>query len=169
MPRGYESELLLVNPRRSTVQGVRAYPSVQALPAAPDLAFIAIPAPFVRESLQGLADRRAGTVVVLSNGFGEVSEEGKQEERRLKEIADAHDILLIGPNCSGIVSHAHAAKFSGLPPVTRKGGVDFLSGSGATVDFLYENATAQGLQFNSLLNEGYGADLYAVDARMILD
>jgi acyl-CoA synthetase (NDP forming) len=167
--RGYKGELMLVNPKRDTVQGVRAYPSVPALPDTPDLAFIAIPAPLVRQSLEELAELGARAVVVLSNGFGEVSEEGKEEERRLVAIANQHGILLIGPNCSGIVSHAHAGKFSGLPPVSHKGGVDFLSGSGATVDFLYENATAKGLQFNSLLNVGNSAQTGVTDLLRLYD
>ncbi len=167
--RGYSGELLLVNPKSATVQGVKAYASVKELPLAPELAFIAIPARLVRQSLQDLAEKGAQAVVVLSNGFGEVSEEGRQEERRLVEIADEHGILLIGPNCSGIVSHAHAGKFSGLPPVSRKGGVDFLSGSGATVDFVYESATARGLPFNSLLNVGNSAQTGVTDLLRLYD
>jgi acyl-CoA synthetase (NDP forming) len=167
--RGYSGELLLVNPKSATVQGVRAYASVKDLPLAPELAFIAIPARLVRQSLQDLAEKGVQAVVVLSNGFGEVSEEGRQEERLLVEIADAHGILLIGPNCSGIVSHAHAGKFSGLPPVSRKGGVDFLSGSGATVDFVYENGTARGLPFNSLLNVGNSAQTGVTDLLRLYD
>lgn len=167
--RGYRGELLLVNPKSDAVQGVRTYKSVEDLPVAPELAFIAIPARLVRQSLQDLAKKGTKAVVVLSNGFGEASEEGRQEEHCLVEIADAHGILLIGPNCSGIVSHAHAGKFSGLPPVSRKGGVDFLSGSGATVDFVYENATARGLPFNSLLNVGNSAQTGVTDLLKLYD
>ncbi len=167
--RGYSGELLLVNPKSDAVQGIRTYKSVEDLPVAPELAFIAIPARLVRQSLQDLAKKGTKAVVVLSNGFGEASEEGRQDERRLVEIADAHGILLIGPNCSGIVSHAHAGKFSGLPPVSRKGGVDFLSGSGATVDFVYENATARGLPFNSLLNVGNSAQTGVTDLLKLYD
>ncbi len=167
--RGYSGELLLVNPKSDVVQGARTYKSVDDLPVAPELAFVAIPARLVRQSLLDLAKKGTKAVVVLSNGFGEASEEGRQQERRLVEIADAHGILLIGPNCSGIVSHAHAGKFSGLPPVSRKGGVDFLSGSGATVDFVYENATARGLPFNSLLNVGNSAQTGVTDLLKLYD
>ena len=167
--RGYAGELLLVNPKSGEVQGVRAYPSVEALPAAPELAFIAIPAKLVKQALMDLAQKGAKAVVVLSAGFGEVGADGRAEERRLVEIANAHGMLLIGPNCSGIVSHAHASKFSGVPPVSRKGGIDFLSGSGATVDFLYELATRRGLQFNSLLNVGNSAQTGVTDLLRLYD
>jgi len=167
--RGFAGDLYLVNPKSDTVQGVRAYPSVDALPAAPDLAFIAIPAKLVRRALEELAQKGARAVVVLSAGFGEVSAAGREEERRLVDIANAHGMLLIGPNCSGIVSHAHASKFSGVPPVSYKGGIDFLSGSGATVDFLYELATRRGLQFNSLLNVGNSAQTGVTDLLRLYD
>jgi acetyltransferase len=167
--RGYAGRLLLVNPRASEVQGVRAYPSVVDLPFAPELAFIAIPARFVQPAVEELAQKGAKAVVVLSAGFGEVSGTGREEERKLVDIANAHDMLLIGPNCSGIVSHAHASKFSGVPPVSRKGAIDFLSGSGATVDFLYELATRRGLQFNSLLNVGNSAQTGVTDLLRLYD
>jgi len=167
--RGYAGRLLLVNPKSTEVQGVRAYPSVAALPEAPELAFIAIPARLVRTAVQELADTGAQAVVVLSAGFGEVSAPGRQEERALVDIANAHGMLLIGPNCSGIVSHAHASKFSGVPPASRKGAIDFLSGSGATVDFLYELATRRGLQFNSLLNVGNSAQTGVTDLLRLYD
>ncbi len=167
--RGFAGQLLLVNPKSAEVQGVRTYPSVADLPVAPELAFIAIPARSARQAVEELAGKGASAVVVLSAGFGEVSEEGRAEERRLVDIANAHGMMLIGPNCSGIVSHAHAGKFSGVPPVSRKGGIDFLSGSGATVDFLYELATRRGLPFNSLLNVGNSAQTGVTDLLRLYD
>ncbi|MBN1856736.1 MAG: acetate--CoA ligase family protein [Dehalococcoidia bacterium] len=167
--RGYEGQLLLVNPKSDSVQGVKTYSSINDLPVGPELSFIAIPARLVKKSLEALAEKGAKAVVVLSNGFGEVSEEGREEERRLVEIANEHGMLLIGPNCSGIVSHTHASKFSGLPPRSRRGGVDFLSGSGATVDFVYENATARGLPFDSLLNVGNSAQTGVTDLLRLYD
>ncbi len=98
--RGYSGQLLLVNSSTSEVQGVRAYQSSHDLPVAPELAFIAIPARLVRQALLELAGKGTVAVVVLSAGFGEVSAEGKEEERRLLEIADAHGVLLVGPNRS---------------------------------------------------------------------
>ncbi len=169
LTRGYTGRLLLVNPKASEVQGVRAYATIDALPTVPELAFIAIPSKQVRSALVELARKGVQAVVVLSAGFGEMSAEGKLEEQRLADIADVHGVLLIGPNCSGIVSHAHASKFSGLPPESHKGGIDFLSGSGATVDFLYELATQRGLRFNSLLNVGNSAQTGVTDLLRLYD
>ncbi|MBN1151981.1 MAG: acetate--CoA ligase family protein [Dehalococcoidia bacterium] len=169
MLRGYAGQLMLVNPRSRQVHGIETYPSVAELPLAPDLAFIAIPARLVPGSLEELGKKGARAVVVLSAGFGETSQEGKKEEARLVNIADQYGVLLIGPNCSGIVSHAHASKFSGVPPVSRQGGIDFLSGSGATVDFLYELSTRRGLQFNSLLNVGNSAQTGVTDLLRLYD
>jgi len=169
LSRGYDGQLLLVNPKSSTVQGVPTYPSVTSLPTAPELALIAIPARSVRQAVEELAAKGARAVVVLSAGFGEVSAEGRAEEDRLVEIANAHGIMLIGPNCSGIASHVHAAKFDGVPPQCCRGGIDFLSGSGANVVFLCELASRRGLPFNSLLNVGNSAQTGVTDLLRLYD
>ena len=39
---GYAGTLYPINPQRAEVQGERAWPSVAALPAAPDLAIVAV-------------------------------------------------------------------------------------------------------------------------------
>lgn len=133
--KGYGGHLLPINPTREQVQGIPAFPSITALPRTPDVAFIAIPAKFVRQSLTELAQKGTKVVVVLSSGFGEVSAEGKQEEAELARIADEYGALLLGPNCSGAMSYAYAGKFTGFLPDMVPGGVDFISGSGASIDF----------------------------------
>ena len=39
---GYRGEIYPINPARSTVQGLRAYPTIRATPRAPELAIVAI-------------------------------------------------------------------------------------------------------------------------------
>ncbi len=54
---GYAGRILPVNPNRQTVQGLTAYPSVDALPEVPDVAIVAVPAPQVLETVTALAQR----------------------------------------------------------------------------------------------------------------
>ncbi|MEI8132215.1 MAG: acetate--CoA ligase family protein [Leptolinea sp.] len=169
LTKGFAGDLYLVNPKGGTIQGVKAYPSIPEMPSAPELALIAVPAKFVRTALEELAVKGGRIVVVLSAGFGELGAEGKQEEKALAEIATKHGILLLGPNCSGVMTYAHASKFTGSALELVRGGIDFLSGSGATVDFLAEHAMRRGLKFNSFLTVGNSAQSGVPDLMEIYD
>lgn len=169
LKRGYKGRIMPVNPKSDMVQGIPASQSVADLPEVPDLAYIAIPARFVRPSLEDLAAKGVKAVVVLSAGFGELNEEGKAEERRLKEIADKNGMLLLGPNCLGVMSTEVAGKFAGILPLMAPEGIDFLSGSGATVDYLAEQATKRGLPFNSFLTVGNSAQTGVTDLMGLFD
>lgn len=163
LSRGYAGRLLVVHPKAETIQGVPACRTIEALPAVPELAFIAVPAAHVRPALEALAALGTKAVVVLSSGFGELSPEGRSEERRLAAIADAHGMLLVGPNCSGAMSPAHGGKFAGIVPDMVPGGIDFVSGSGATVDYLVEQAIPRGLPFRTFLTIGNAAQTTVAD------
>lgn len=167
--KGYAGHLLPINPRQERVQGILAYPSISALPQIPDVAFIAIPAKFVRRSLAELAQKGTKVVVVLSSGFGEMSAEGKQEEVELARIADEYGTLLLGPNCLGTMSYAHAGKFTGFLPDMVQGGIDFISGSGASIDFLAEQAVRRGVPFNSFVTVGNSAQSDVTDILGLYD
>jgi acyl-CoA synthetase (NDP forming) len=169
LTKGFAGNLYLVNPKGGMIQGVKAYPSIPDLPEAPDLALIGVPAKFVRASLEELAAKGSKIVVVLSAGFGELGPEGKAEEKALAEIATKHNMLLLGPNCSGVMTYAHASKFTGVALELVKGGIDFISGSGATVDFLAEHAMRRGLKFNSFLTVGNSAQSGVPDVMEIYD
>ena len=68
--RGFQGEIWPVNPKRATVQGLAAYASVEALPAAPDVAIIAVPAEHAIATLDSLGHKGCRAVIVFSAGFG---------------------------------------------------------------------------------------------------
>ncbi len=98
---GYAGNLWAVNPKHDDVLGLATFKTVGDLPGAPELAIIAIPARGVRGCCRGTRGNGTRAVIILSAGFGEVSEDGKREELALVEIADRHGMTLIGPNCMG--------------------------------------------------------------------
>ncbi len=68
---GYAGEIWPVHPRAAEVEGRRAYPSVAALPAAPDAAFLGINRHDSIEVMGALAARGAGGAVAYASGFAE--------------------------------------------------------------------------------------------------
>lgn len=169
LAKDYAGELFLVNPRADSIQGKPAWASLADLPCTPDLTFIAIPARFVADTLLELARINARRVIVLSSGFGEVDQQGLREEERLRSIADEHGMLLLGPNCLGVMSPVHAGKFAGLLPDMQTGGIDFISGSGATVDILAEQAVRRGLIFHTFVTVGNSAQMGVTEILALYD
>ncbi len=151
---GYNGNLWPVNPKSAEVQGITAFKDIESLPGAPDLAFVAIPSKFAVATIQTLADKGTGSVIVLTAGFGEKDEAGKQMEREMLEIGKAAGMDIIGPNCSGFLTHTYKGKFAGIVPQLPGGAVDIISGSGATVDYVMEVADRRGLSFGIVVNLG---------------
>src|SRR5215216_6161107 len=88
-----------VNPTRSSVLGIRAYPNVAALPEMVDLAVIVTPAHTVPGVMQEIADAGIKGVIIISAGFKEAGAPGVELESQILEIAHAYNIRIIGPNC----------------------------------------------------------------------
>ena len=91
-----------VNPAREAMQGIACVPAIDALPAPPDVAFIAIPARASVDAVAALARAGAGGAVCYASGFSEVGGDGEARQRRLVETAGAMPV--IGPNCYGFLN-----------------------------------------------------------------
>ncbi len=166
---GYEGTLWAVNPKSLSILGLPTFKSIDELPGTPELAIIAIPAPFVANALEDLEAKGVKTVIVLSAGFSEKDEKGRLEEKRLLEIANRDNMSLIGPNCVGVLTPTYAGKFAGIIPTLKEGSVDFISCSGATVDQLMEQATVRGLSFCNIVTTGNSVQIGVEDILALLD
>lgn len=160
---GYSGKLWAVNPKNENVLDLPTFPSIGTLPETPDLAIVAIPYRFVLSAIQELADLGTGAAIVLTSGFGEKDEAGKQVEQKMLRIADSAGMALIGPNCSGFLTHTYKGKFAGIIPQLPGGAVDFISGSGATVDYVMERASTRGLSFGTVINLGNSVQMGVED------
>lgn len=154
-----------VHPRAAEVHGLRAYPSVRALPEAPDLAVVAVP----REAVLGVVDdcaaRGVRALVVITAGFAEVGGEGKELQRQLAERVRGHGMRLLGPNCLGLLSNDPAARLNAtfIPVLLPHGSVAMSSDSGA-VGLAVLAATARlGLGVTSCVSVGNRADVSSND------
>jgi acyl-CoA synthetase (NDP forming) len=101
----FDGDIYPVNPKRDELQGLKVYHSVDELPQGIDCAVIAIPRPFVLDTVRGLAARGCGAVVIYSAGFSEAGEEGMKDQLELGEIAREHGMVIEGPNCLGCTNY----------------------------------------------------------------
>jgi len=101
----FAGDIYPVNPKREEIAGLKCYPSVDVLPEGIDCAVLAIPRPFVLDTVRGLAGRGCGAVVIYSAGFSEAGEEGMKEQLELGAIAAEYGMVIEGPNCLGCTNY----------------------------------------------------------------
>ena len=167
--KNYAGKLYLVNKSGEEVRGVPAHTSIADLPDNIDLGIIVIPAGGVYQAMEELGDKNCKTVVILTAGFGEADEKGKAEENRLVTLAEQKGMVMIGPNCVGVITPNYCGKFAGINPELRRGSIDVVSASGATVDYLMEQAELRGLKFDNVFTLGNSAHWGVEDVVELLD
>lgn len=165
----FKGKLYAVNPREDEIQGIKVCKTAEELPPV-DLAILAIPAPLCLPVVELLASQKnTKAFIIVSAGFGESSDEGKELERQIAKVVDEHEGCLIGPNCIGVMTPYHASVFTTpIPPLT-SGGCDFISGSGATAVFIIESGIPKGLRFANVFSVGNSAQTGVEDILEYLD
>lgn len=155
----FKGNLLVVNPKKVLVQGIKSFQNVNDLPKV-DLAIIAIAARFIPETVKILAEKKnTKGYIIFSAGFSEKDEAGKQMEEEITSIISKNGGSLLGPNNIGLINENYTGVFTTPIPKLDKKGVDFISGSGATAVFIMEAAQSFGLQFSSVYTVGNSAQI----------
>lgn len=161
--QGFPGALYPVNPNRTEIQGLKAYPSVAALPETPDVAIVAVPAELAPPAIEDLAKRGVKAVVMFTAGFAEVDDAGAAIQGKMVETARAAGMRILGPNCLGVFDarRSYYATFSssfdsGWPVPGRIG---IASQSGAYGTHLYTLARNRGIGASLCVMTGNEADV----------
>ena len=93
---GFAGTLYAVNPHGDDIEGIPCFPSVAALPEAPDLVVVTVPAARVVEVAQECGMRGARSLVVITAGLTPTQESG------LLEASRQGGMRLVGPNSFGV-------------------------------------------------------------------
>lgn len=158
---GFAGPVYPVNPSAEHVASVKAYPTVQEVPGAVDLAVIAVPAPAVLEVVRQCAAKRVAGLVVLTAGFGEIGEAGAQAE--LRDLARRNGMRLVGPNCIGVVNTAIGLDATFSPYAPAPGRIAMQSQSGALGIAMLERSARMGLGVSTFVSVGNKADVSGND------
>jgi acyl-CoA synthetase (NDP forming)/GNAT superfamily N-acetyltransferase len=154
-----------VNAERRSVHGVRAYPSVLDIPDPVDLAVVAVPAGHVDEVLDACLHKGVKALVVISAGFAESGEPGRDKELSLVARARSHGMRVVGPNALGVINTDPAVRLNAslAPRLPRGGRAGFFSQSGALGTAILADAEARGLGLSSFVSAGNRADVSGND------
>lgn len=144
----------LVNPNKSEVFGIPCYSSISEINDTIDLLIIATPQKTVVSLLEEGAKKGVGGAVIYASGYSETgTEEGKNNEEVLKEVAKRLDIAIMGPNCAGFVNYID--QVYGFAFISaerdRKGSVGVISQSGQLCLSMMEDP---GMRFSYIVSAG---------------
>jgi acetate---CoA ligase (ADP-forming) len=161
--QGYAGRVYPINPRRDSVLGERAWPSLAALPEAPDHVYIVTATEPAVAAVEECARLGIKVATVLADGFAEAGAAGLAREARLRELCAGSGLRLVGPSSLGVVDlrsramlTANASFDEGDLPAGR---IFVGSHSGSMIGALFTRGKARGIGFASLVSAGNEVDL----------
>ncbi|MEN3026123.1 MAG: acetate--CoA ligase family protein [Chlorobiota bacterium] len=162
---GYTGVVYPVNPHAHAVRGVRAYPSIEAVPERVELAIIAVPAPTVPEVLDACGRQGVRAAIVLSAGFKEIGPEGARREALIRDLSRQYGIALLGPNCLGAMNTDPTVRLNATfgQAMAQEGRIGFISQSGALCAAVLDYTRAQNIGLSKVISLGNKAGATEVD------
>ena len=155
----FDGTVYPVNPKRNSVLGIRAYPSIKAIPDPVDLAVLITPAESIPEMIEECAEVGASGAVIISAGFRETGARGVELERRVLATARRANMRLIGPNCLGVMCPVTGLNATFAPTIARPGSVALISQSGAICTALLDWSLREQVGFSAFLSIGSMLDV----------
>lgn len=148
-----------VNPKRASVLGVKAYPSLTEIPEPVDLAVVVTPPPSIPGIIRECGDTGVRGAVVISAGFKEIGPEGASLEHKVLEEARAAKIRVIGPNCLGVMCPLTGLNATFATTIARPGSVGFISQSGALCTAVLDWSLKEMVGFSAFISIGSMVDV----------
>ena len=164
---GYPGHIYLVHPKVPEILGYKTYPHVADLPEVPDLAVISLGrermVPAVRECVEHGIKR----LVVISQGFADADERGKELQAEVVRLARKHGARLLGPNTMGILNpfYGFTTAFIDVPRDPSPAPLTVVAQSGA----FQVGAVSFTGQMGKAMDIGNAADVDAVDVLEYLE
>ena len=160
---GYAGTLYPINPQRAEVQGERAWPDLDALPAPPDLAIVAVAGEQAVQAVDRCAALGVSAAIVISAGFSETGEAGRRTQDAMTARARAAGMRIVGPNSQGLANFGNGAiaSFSTmfLEVEPQDGPVAVISQSGGMCAMVYGLLRQRGVGVRHVHATGNEADV----------
>jgi acetyltransferase len=155
----FQAKVYAVNAKHPEVLGLKTYASIRDIPGHVDLAIVATPAATVPQIVGECVDAGAKSAIVLSAGFRERGAEGAALEQQIQDQLRRGSMLLIGPNCLGIMNPAIGLNATFVKEAPRAGNVAFLSQSGALLVAILDWSAREQVGFSTIVSTGSMLDV----------
>jgi len=160
---GFKGFVYPVNPFSPSVQGLTAYPSVKKIPWHVDLAIIATPAHVVPQIVEECGEAEVDGVIIVSSGFGEAGERGKELEDQILRLKNRYDMRIVGPNCLGVMHPSIRLNATFAYKMAKPGNIAFVSQSGALCASILDWASQANVGFSYFVSVGSMLDVDFAD------
>lgn len=163
---GFETaNVVPINPGRPEVFGLKAYPTIVAVPGEIDLAVIAVNTQTVLSVVEEVGKKGVKAGVIFADGFAEGGEAGKKLQQEVTAAAKAANLKLLGPNCMGFVAlRAKLGIWGGeLPKNIRPGNIGCIFQSSGMMNLVMNFGVKRGLGFHVCASGGNEIVLNSAD------
>ena len=148
-----------VSEKRSSVLGIKSYRRIDEIPEPVDLAVVVTPAVTVPDIISECVEAGVRGCIVISAGFKEHGEKGKELEREIVERMRGSGMRLIGPNCLGVMNPISGLNATFGPNIARPGNVAFISQSGALCTAILDWCQKEMVGFSAFVSVGSMLDV----------
>lgn len=163
LTNGYKGTVYPVNPKDKEIMDRRCYSSVLDIPHPVDLAVIAVPRAYALKTVEECGLKGIRGIIMITAGFSETGEDGRELERQLLEIVDRYGMRLVGPNTLGVVNAHTGMNASIISRLPEAGGISFITQSGTLGLALADWTMEMGLGLHIVVSTGNKANIDDVD------
>jgi acetyltransferase len=156
---GFEGVVYPVNPKRSSVLCVKAYPNIAAIPEKVDLAVICTPATAVPAVIRDCARAGVPGAIIISAGFKEIGKVGQKLEQEIFSDAQSGGMRIVGPNCLGVMIPKIGLNATFATTIAKPGNVALLSQSGALCTAILDWSLKENVGFSAFASLGSMLDV----------
>jgi len=163
---GFEGKIIPVNPKYKKVLGLKCFPSLTAVDEAGlsiDMVAILLGKNNVLPVMKEAAAIGVKAVWAFAAGFGETGAEGKELEKKLRNLCMDNDMLFLGPNCVGYLNpnDKTGAYSAPVPKEIKSGNIGMVTQSGYLGLAVANNS--RGLGFGLICTTGNEVVIDAID------
>ena len=151
-----DCEVVFVHPRFDSLFGRPSFPDLRSVGRPLDVVFSAVSAERTIDLIEQASVAGCGGLITIAGGFAEAGAEGAALQERMREIAIAGGMAVIGPNGVGAINVGRRLGMTMLPPFQgRHGRVSVVAHSGAVLGAMVAGANrAGGVGFNLMISAG---------------
>jgi len=160
---GFTGAVHPVNPGHEQIFERPCHPTISAIGAPVDHAYLMVPTHAVEASVRDCVEAGVKCASVFSGGFAEAGPEGEALQNRIVAIAREGGLRLLGPNSLGVINANAKMTLSANAVLERDhmppGRIGLVSQSGSLIGALVSRGQARGVNFGTLVSVGNECDL----------